>query len=149
MSSDKGHDKLNIADEMIEAAIAAFLDDQRYFAALNLAAVAEELYGKYVRLIGEEDIQLQLVNAANKIGARQGSDFTVKDWKKVANYYKNAVKHFDSESDRFLEIDAREEARSMIGMALTNHSTLEREYTPVIDRFYVFAKNWAKSQGNA
>ena len=49
------HDKLDIADEMLDSAITAFVEHKRFFVALNLAAVAEELYGKYVRICGLKD----------------------------------------------------------------------------------------------
>lgn len=142
-------DKLIIADEMIEAAIEEFLTYQRYFAALNLAGVAEELYGKYVRIQGGRDIQMEIIEAAGKLEKMYGHpDTPLKEWKNIANHLKNAVKHFDSEKDRYLEFDAEDEAKSMIGDALSNHAKLEREVTPTIKRFYDFGREWAEKNAN-
>ena len=93
-------DKIEIADEMLDAAICLFLDKQQFFASLNLAGVAEELYGKFIRLSGGRDIQQELVEAAGKIGPSRGSpELSPKEWKKIAVHFKNAIKHFDSEND--------------------------------------------------
>lgn len=146
-------DKLVIADQMIETSIVEFLDQERYFSAFNLAGVAEELYGKYVRIIGRKDTQQEGIEAAAKISELFGApEQAVKDWKKIANYMKNSVKHFDSENDRYIEIDAEDEARLMIADALSNHFKLDRKVTPIIQRFYEYghgkAKAMATEKGN-
>ena len=46
----KRYDKLHIADEMLDSAIEEFLDNRRFFAALNMAGVAQELYGKAIKI---------------------------------------------------------------------------------------------------
>ena len=146
-------DKLVIADQIIEASIEEFLDSHRYFSAFNLAGVAEELYGKYVRITGGRDVQQEGIEAAAKIAELYGvPQQAVREWKKIANYMKNAVKHFDSEADRYIEIDAEDEARLMIADALSNHFKVDREVTPIIQRFYKYgyekAKEMAGEQGN-
>ena len=63
------HDKLEIADQMLDAAINEFLNHKRYLPALNLAAVAEELYGKYIRICHDQDaLQKNIEAKANSIG---------------------------------------------------------------------------------
>lgn len=137
------HDKLVIADEMLVAAIIEYLDHGRYFASLNLAAIAEELYGKYVRVKGLQDAQHQLIVEANKISHDQGvTVITVKDWKKTSVFYKNSIKHFDSEADRFVEMNPENEARLTISDALTNHKLLNRQSSTTIQRFCEFAERW-------
>jgi len=50
--------------------------------------------------------------------------------------HEKAGKHFDSEADRHIEITPEDEARLMITVAaLSNHSKLGREVTPIIQRF--------------
>ena len=138
------HDKLDISDEMIEAAVVEFLDHRRYFAALNLAGVAEELYGIFARIDGKQNCQDGLIELARTIAKIDGAEeLPVKGWKKIANYSKNAIKHLDDESDIEIELDSFDEARAMIGNALSNHTLLSRKMTPNIQRFYVFAKAWA------
>jgi len=129
-------DKLTIADQMLETSIEEFIDKGRFFSAFNLAGVSEELYGKYVRISGGKDTQQEDIEAIFKIAEQLGfPEQSVREWKKVANYMKNAVKHFDSEADRHIEIAPEDEARLMITAALSNHSKLGREVTPIIQRF--------------
>ena len=142
-------DKLEIADEMLEPAIVEFLDHGRYFSSFNLAGVAEELYGKYVRVVGLRDSQHDNIEAASKVARMQGGpELTVKDWKKIATTHKNAVKHLDSESDRYVEIDAEDEARLMIADALSNHNKLNRLVTPTIQRYNGFGREWVQSNAH-
>ena len=138
------HDKLDISDEMIEAAIIEFLDHRRYFAALNLAGVAEELYGICARINGKKNSQDGLIELAQALAKNNKHEkLSVKGWKKVANYSKNAIKHLEDESDIKIELDSFDEARAMIGSALSNHTLLSRKMTPTIQRFYEFAKVWS------
>jgi len=123
-------DKAEIADEMLEAAIEHFFQG-RYFAALNLSGVAQEIYGKLVRLAGLQDQIQETIHFANEIAKRHGGpDVTVKEWKKIAGEQKNSIKHFDSEADRYIEIDAQDEARSMIADAVSEKEKLGRVPIP-------------------
>ena len=136
-------DKAEIADEMLEVAIDQFFAG-RHFAALNLAGVAQEIYGKLVRLAGLQDQIQETIDFANKIAKRQGGpEVTVREWKKIAGERKNSIKHFDSEADRYIDIDAEDEARLMIGDAVTEKDKLGRPNTENIDRFCHFAREWS------
>jgi hypothetical protein len=139
------HDKLNIADKMLDGAIRAFLDSKQFFVALNLAGVAEELYGKAIRLSGGMNSQSSLIELAKSI-ARLDGDGELKDSDlfKVSVMHKNGIKHFDTEEQRYIEIDVEDEARSAIGCALTNHTQLDRQFTPNVQRFYEFGRTWSQ-----
>jgi hypothetical protein len=138
------HDKLDIADQMLDAAINEFLAHGRFLAALNLAAVAEELYGKYVRICQKKDALHENIEAVQGVAKRRGGpELEIKEWKKIANQYKNSIKHFDSEADRYVEIEAEDEARLAIADALSNHSKLERKETEEVRRFAEWAQKYA------
>lgn len=148
------HDKLDIADEMLEGAITAFLDSKQLFVALNLAGVAEELYGKVIRINGGMNSQSSLIELAKTIATRSGvGELTDRDFFQISVEYKNGIKHLDTEEQRFIEIDIEDEARATIGCALTNHNLLGRQFTPTIQRFYEFGRTWsldaAKALGDA
>ncbi len=131
--------KLDIADEMIEAAIEEFIDNKRHFAALNLAGVAEEIYGKQIRIAGSVDSLEGNIQAAAKVNARLGgSELSPKNWKRIFNFHKNSVKHYDSQSDQYVEINVEQEAEFMIEDALSNHAKLNRACSSKIQRFYDF-----------
>lgn len=139
------HDKIDIADEMLDGAIKAFLDSKQFFVALNLAGVAEELYGKLIRLKGGVNSQKSLIELAKTITRVDGDvDLTDTDLIKVSVMHKNGIKHLDSEEQRFIEIDVEDEARSAIGCALTNHTLLDRQFTPTVQRFYEFGRAWSQ-----
>jgi len=141
------YDKLDIADEMLDAAITEFLNHQRFLPALNLAAVAEELYGKYIRISKGEDVLHENIKNAGLIAKHFGAEeIPHKDWKKVANTFKNEIKHFDSEADRFVEIDAEDEARLAIWDALQNHDKLNRAESEEIAAFTAYAHEYAKKR---
>ncbi|MEL0647741.1 hypothetical protein V6248_09945 [Pseudoalteromonas agarivorans] len=142
----KSVDKLVVADEMLEASIDEFLDNKRFFSSINLAGVAEEIYGKYVRTTGQRDVQHDLVEDAIKMSVKQGGPKLdvkeVKEMKKVANHDKNAIKHFDSSSDRYIEINEENEARLAIATAIENHKRADRPNLIAIDRFRKFATEY-------
>lgn len=143
------HDKLNIADEMLDGAILAFLDSKQLFVALNLAGVAEELYGKAIRLSGGVNSQSSLIELAKAIARLDGnSELKDSDLVKVSVMHKNGIKHLDAEEQRYIEIDVEDEARSAIGCALTNHTLLDRPFTPNVQRFYEFGHTWSQNAVN-
>ena len=138
------YDKLNIADEMLDGAIRAFLDSQQFFVALNLAGVAEELYGKAIRLAGGVNSQSSLIELAKAIARLDGNrELKDSDLFKVSVMHKNGIKHLDNKDQRHIEIDVEDEARAAIGCALTNHTLLDREFTPNVQRFYEFGRTWS------
>ena len=139
------HDKLNIADEMMDGAIKSFLDSKQFFVALNLAGVAEELYGKVIHLNGGVNSQSSLIKLAKAIAHIDGIvEFKDSDLSKISVMHKNGIKHLDTEEQRFIEIDVEDEARSAIGCALTNHTLLNRQFTPTVQRFYEFGRIWSQ-----
>lgn len=140
-------DKLEIAAEILEAAICEFLDSQRFAAALHLAGAAEEILGKYAKSQGLGHHIADVSNLANVLAAQSGIDSVPGSvWYRCATHYKNAIKHLDSEDDRFVMVAMEDEARDMIGGALSNYSRLELPLTPTIARFYEFAREWSLRQ---
>ena len=89
--------------------------------------------------------QRSLIELAKSI-ARSDPDGELKDSDlfKVSVMHKNGIKHFDTEEQRYIEIDVEDEARSAIGCALTNHTQLDRQFTPNVQRFYEFGRTWSQ-----
>ena len=140
------YDKLNIADEMLDGSIRAFLDSQQFFVALNLAGVAEELYGKAIRFSGGINSQSSLIELAKVIACLDGNGELINsDLFKVSVMHKNDIKHLDTKEQLYIEIDVEDEARSAIGCALTNHTQLDRQFTPNVQRFYEFGRTWSQA----
>ena len=95
--------KLQIAVEYLEAAIEERELHQRYFAAMNLAGVAEEILGKVIRTNGGVD---QLTKTVNLLSTIQDGAWELLGWdkldkrrlKKLLVSTKNSIKHMDTES---------------------------------------------------
>jgi hypothetical protein len=133
-------DKLKIADEMLNSAIALFFDYQ-YFAALNLAGVAQELFGTHVSLSGSINQLDEIIDFSSALAAKQGSPHTSrKKWREIALHPKNRIKHLDSLSDRHIEIDAQDEARLMIEDALSEHGKIGRSYSSTFAKFAEYSR---------
>ena len=138
-------DKLHIADEMLDAAIAEFLDYERYFASFNLAGVAEEIYGNFAKFCGQSNILKETIDLARFIGNSDGGpELSNKEWRDIAIFDKNKIKHLDSLEDQYVTVDPRESARLMIADAISNHIKLKRDFSANMHRFYDFAYQWAK-----
>lgn len=134
---------------MLDASISEFFLE-RYFAAANAAGVAQEIYGKKLRIYGIADKISELIKAANVLVADSGGPVVeTKEWKKIAGRVKNGIKHFDSESDQYIDVDAEEEARHMINDAICEHDKLRRATSLQIERFNSWAREYALKAINA
>ena len=135
----KNIDKIQIAEEMMTAAIVEYLEHRRYYAAINLAGVAEELYGKLIRISGGKTMRDELIDSA--LDTEKEGYLTRKDMKCAASYSKNAIKHMDSRNDRFIKINAESEARYAIAEAMENRDKLNLPPNKFLDQFSENAKN--------
>jgi len=140
-------DKMNVADEMLDAAICEFLDAKRFAAALNLAGVAEELYRELAKMLGKPHSLGEIAEAASQIAVALDSTSKPDDkvWYSMSVKAKNEIKHIEKDgSNRVIEMDAEDEARAKIGEALTTHDYLDRPGTEPIARFWEFAREWSQ-----
>ena len=135
--------KLEIAKEMLDAAIDEYLDHQRHFAAYNLAAIAEELLGKFVRLNGGKDALSQSVESVKLVNkALKGDELSDKEWKKEISKLKNSIKHIDSGNDRHINTNISDEVKWKINDAVKNFDTLNLDTTQNIERYF---KRWRET----
>lgn len=129
-------DKWDVATELLDAAITEHLDHARHFAAYNLAAVSEELTSKLLRLSGRID------STGLKVGALKAMTEALRQpeperrtWRKALFGLKNALKHMDSEGDRFFEANIEVSARQKIGDAIGNIERLGIAKSVQVRRF--------------
>lgn len=136
------YSKSDIALEYLDAAIEERELHQRYFAAMNLAGVAEELFGKLVRVAGKQD---RLTNAVEDLSyiqemlwAKMGwAKQSSKDLKKLLVSPKNSIKHMDSgaDSNAKLHFVVEDESKWMIQSAIRNMDALGVERSETVRRF--------------
>jgi hypothetical protein len=134
--------KLNIALEYLEAAIEERELHQRYFAAMNLAGVAEELLGKITRVKSKTD---QLTDTVNRLPEVQkvGIDHlgweerSMKDLKALLGRSKNGIKHMDNASDKNarLYFEVEDESKWLIQAAIRNLNTLQIYHSGTVKGF--------------
>lgn len=130
-----GIDKLEIADELMESAIENFLDSKRYCSALNLSGVAQEIYGKWIRISGGQDFPSQTLDIFEKISSYNNDGFNRKETKRIGNHPKNTIKHFDSAADRFAVLEPVLDSFIQLSEAYVEHRRLNRPSTKNIKRF--------------
>lgn len=136
------YSKSDIALEYLDAAIEERELHQRYFAAMNLAGVAEELFGKLVRLAGGKDRLISAIGDLSyvqeqlwdKMGWAKQSP---KDLKKLLVGPKNSIKHMDSgaDSNAKLYFEVEDESKWMIQSAIRNMDALGLERSEAVRRF--------------
>ncbi len=134
--------KINIALEYLEAAIEERELHQRYFAAMNLAGVAEELLGKIIRVVGKTD---QLTEAVNTLSEIQKVGIENLGWeeknkrnlKALLGSTKNSIKHLNSESDSNAKLyfTVEDESKWLIQAAIRNLDILEIYHSNTVKGF--------------
>ncbi|WP_219702752.1 hypothetical protein [Marinomonas lutimaris] len=125
-------DKLAIADELLESAIQSYLDDEKYFSALHLAGAAQEIYGKWLRIKGGQDLSTMILDKAAKVFHEP---IDKKAIKKEDKRPKNSIKHMDSEADRYTYLRIKFDTFCVICEAVAEHKLLKRNETANIVRF--------------
>ena len=130
-------DKLNIADEMLDKAIECYLDDKKYFAALHLAGAVQQIYGKWLRIEGQQDFSTMMLNHAENLF---DEPIDKKAIKKEDMRPKNSIKHMDSQSDRFAYLNPQLDSFLVISEAVVESMMLQREETANIIRFREYLK---------
>lgn len=142
MTTKIEYSKLTVALEYLEAAIEEREIHQRYFAAMNLAGVAEELLGKMIRVTGKTDQLTTVVNLVSKIQENVKDHFNLgfenkKELKKILGSSKNSIKHMDSENDSNAKLFFKVEDESIwqIRAAIRNLNILEIPQSVAVSKF--------------
>lgn len=132
----KKYDKCDVAVEMLDAAISEYFDHARYFAAYNLAAVAEELMSKLLKCSGKLDSSDLKIGALKEISKALGQPEGESNiWRKLLFRLKNTIKHMDNHVDRHFEANIETDARQKIGDAVSNLEKLGMVKSSEVRRF--------------
>ncbi len=137
------YSKTEIATEILEAAIAERELHGRHFAAMNLAAVAEEIFGKMARIEGREDQRTHAIDQLMKLQAKLdgmfdfGFDNDRQNLSKMLNSSKNSIKHLNSRSDMNAELFFQVEQESIwqIQGAIRNLEVLDLPIPELVKEF--------------
>lgn len=139
--------KMHAATELLECGLQMFFEG-RYFAALNLAGAADDVFGGYVIRGGTESAYESLKAGALRIGGylakdpehrMEGLPATEQGIARVMNYARNRTKHLNSEGDDEILFNPKGEAKDLLRRALTNYydllSRLPLEESELMRRF--------------
>jgi len=130
--------KLKIALEYLEAAIEERELHQRYFAAMNLAGAAEEIFGKIIRVLGKTDQLTGTVETLTDIQEQLSWEKqSRKDLKNLLGSTKNSIKHMDSVNDRNAQLyfEVEGESKWLIQAAIRNLDILEIPHSGTVIGF--------------
>ncbi|ENS4968172.1 hypothetical protein ACE1GQ_000375 [Vibrio fluvialis] len=132
--------KIEIAKELLEAALFHYYETGSYFASIQCAGAAEEVLGKYVETYGGESAFESLNKGARRISrALNGQESSKKAISYIMNYAKNSTKHMSGSGDTTVYLDPKEAARDLIDRAVENYYYLmqyiELEETENVKRF--------------
>ncbi|RJX33557.1 MAG: hypothetical protein C4516_01855 [Oxalobacter sp.] len=121
--------KHEIATELLEWAIHAFLSGSAYYSALHLAGAAEEIFAVYLRA-PEHNLTPSVKSFTEgflRISQPADDVERVKLEKWVIdrmNAPRNSVKHKKGHQDNFVEFNAEEESAEVINRAISNYFQL-------------------------
>jgi hypothetical protein len=134
--------KLNIALEYLEAAIEEREIHRRYFAAMNLAGVAEELLGKIIRVTGGVDQLTSTVDMLSSIQEKFKDQMdlgfnTKKEFKNFLASAKNGIKHRDNgkDSNALFHCEIEIESKWLIQAAIRNLNLLNIQHSVIVREF--------------
>jgi len=140
--------KKEIALEFLEAAIIEREEYGRHFVAMNLAGVAEELFGKMVRISGAKDQRTEAIDVLLEL---QDKAWPLLGWKKrdrkemrkLLLTPKNSIKHLDNSSDlnAKLIVPAEKDSKMSIQGAIRNLEKLDIKPSRTVQNFKSKYKN--------
>jgi len=121
--------KHQVAVELLDWALQAFLSGSGYYAALHLAGAAEEVLAVYVRapetnLTPAAESFASLVLHISAPATQQEAQNLTKWVMDRMNEPRNSVKHKRGHSDHEVTFDAEEEAADAIDRAVSNYTLL-------------------------
>ena len=122
--SQKTHSKIVIAVEFLNTAADLWCDGSAYFAAMHLAAAAEELTGKACRHAGRVNHFDERVKYVTRAVDGLGLTNVQKRVSELMYGAKNSIKHFSSPEDAEVALVPRDEASNYIRGAYQNFCEL-------------------------
>lgn len=133
--------KIDIATELLEAAIYHYFETGSYFVAIQCAGAAEELLGKYVEIYDGESAFESTNRGARKISKiLYGQESSKKNMTFAMNYPRNSTKHMYGQHDDTVGIDPKDAAHELIDRAVENYyflmSHIELNESSNLKRFY-------------
>jgi hypothetical protein len=140
--------KTDIALEFLDMAMELFVQQRSYFAAIHLAAAAEELLGKLLpkeerisEIAIKAQIAFQVDNDRKEIDYDTAQKTERKAAAKVDAGLKNTIKHVNDGNDLEVEGDPVSEASYFIEHALINLESLKMEKPRSCSRYAAFTNS--------
>ena len=130
------HSRLEIAKRQLETALALYFDGGDLYSVITLAGAADELFGKALRIQGQESRIEELSKSVAAIYRKlYGEELEPKRVAERANHARNALKHWAMDQDVDVEFDLVEEAKDMLERGVNNYWALYGDLTEPMERF--------------
>jgi hypothetical protein len=127
--------RIDLAIEQLEDALALFLDHQRHASAITLAGTAERVLGQALRRAGQQAILDWEFDQTDLVHSQlHGQPLPRKVFSDAANRVYNALRHFNEIDAPDFTADLEEAACWMLVRACENARRLGRD----LDRFAAF-----------
>ena len=128
--------KIDIAKSQLETAIRFFLVGEDYFSSITLAGAAEEIYGKILQLLGKESALHSYSRSMEELApVLLGTEIDANEVRKLMNFPRNALKHFNDLAEQTVTIDPEKCARDLIHRAVLNFRKVGMQESLVVERF--------------
>ncbi|PWF67217.1 hypothetical protein CBX98_24470 [Vibrio sp. T9] len=125
--------KQAIALHRLDKAIQLYFDEQDYICALTLSGASEEILGKIVSNTGSANACEELVVALHQLTGCTVDEKTIRN--QHMNWARNAVKHFNDNSEFEIDTDFYAQATQIIARCCTNIVKLGLPFSAQVERF--------------
>ena len=129
---------LEIATRQLDRAIALYLIEKDFISSLTLAGAAEEILGKLLNESGQHHALNYIIEGALKLNGMDSNAPEAKSAEKeianLANYYKNRLKHYNSENTT-LNFSVDYYSADIIDRAISNYFAYTSLETELMVRF--------------
>ena len=126
----KKHNRLDLAMNQFETAVALFLAKKDYFSVITLAGAADVVFCQMITRNGESNLTDILVDHDEKERSREEVGREVNDL-----LFINDLKHLDPGKDEYISLNAYECAYTTILKGLANYNAFDSKNSKVVSDF--------------
>jgi hypothetical protein len=130
------HNRLEMARQQLETALDLYFNNRDLYSVITLAGAADELFGKALKIQGQESRIEELCRSVAAIYKKlYGEDLDPKMVAERANHARNSLKHWALNQAADVEFDLVEEAKDMLERGINNYWALHGDLTEPMERF--------------
>jgi hypothetical protein len=130
------HNRLEMATCQLETALKLYFKGGDHYSAITLAGAADEVFGKALKVQGQETRLEEIAKSVSAIYKKlYGDELDPKAVVERANHARNALKHWGADQPMLVEFDLDEEVKNMLERGIANYWALYGDLTDLMERF--------------